>query len=73
MKKDKQTFLSRYKTIEHCQSIEEYNLQIAEVDANAFAALIMISFFQLNPLFKGLPESVIAKIHERMEYLKTIL
>lgn len=70
---DKELYFSTYKPINLCTSVEEYNLQIAEVDANAFAGLVMIDFFRLKPLFEGVPDSVKAKIFERMEYLKTIL
>ena len=51
--------------------MEEYNLQIAELDANAFGGLVMIKFFHIKPLFEGVPISVKSKIFERMEYLKT--
>lgn len=44
---------------------------MAELDANAFAGLVMIEFFHLKPLFEGVPDSVKSKIFERMEYLKT--
>lgn len=70
IKNNEQMFFSTYKSIESCKSAEEYNLQIAEIDANAFAGLIMMEFFYLEPLFKDVPDSVKAKIFERMEYLK---
>lgn len=66
---DEQFYLSNYKTSDNCSSVEEYNLQIAEVDANAFAGLVMINFFGLKPLFEGLSDSVKAKIFDRMKYL----
>lgn len=68
---DEQFYLSNYKTSDNCFSVEEYNLQIAEVDANAFAGLVMIDFFGLKPLFEGLSDSVKAKIFDRMKYLET--
>ena len=71
IKNNEQLYFSKYKPIDMCSSGEEYNLQIAELDANAFAGLIMIDFFHLKPLFEGIPESVRSKIFERMEYLKT--
>lgn len=71
IKNDYKLYFSEYKTIDMCSSIEEYNLQIAEIDANAFAGLIMMDFFNLKPLFEGIPDSVKSKIFERMEYLKT--
>lgn len=71
MQNDEQQYFSAYKPIDLCSSVEEYNLQIAELDANAFAGLIMVDFFHLKPLFEGVPYSVKYKIFERMEYLKT--
>ncbi len=70
---EKHLYLNSYKTVDSCSSIEEYNFQIAEIDANAFAGLIMIDFFHLQPLFEDVPISVKNKIYERMEYLKTTL
>lgn len=70
---DEQFYLSTYKPVDLCSSVEEYNLQIAELDANAFGGLIMIRFFHLQPLFIGVPDSVKSKIFERMEYLKATL
>lgn len=64
---DEMLYLSKYKPVELCGSIEEYNLQAAELDANAFAGLVMINFFGLTPLFNGVPDSVKSKIRERME------
>lgn len=73
LQNDKELYFSTYKPIDLLSSIEEYNLQIAELDANAFAGLIMIVFFHLQPLFDGVPDSVKTKIFERMEYLKATL
>lgn len=70
---DIEWFLSDYKPINLCASTEEYNLQFAEIDANAFAGLVMVDFFHLQPLFEGLSDSVKAKIFERMELLSTEL
>ena len=64
--KDREHYLSDYKSIDQCNSIEEYNLQISELDANAFAGFVMISFFHLNPQFNGIPESVRLKIYNRI-------
>lgn len=38
--------------------IEQYNLQSAEIDANAYAMVIMESGFGITPQFKGLSEKV---------------
>lgn len=70
---DYEWFLSDYKPIDLCNSTEEYNLQFAEIDANAFAGLVMTDFFHLQPLFEGLSDAVKTKIFERMELLSTEL
>ncbi|WP_370782910.1 hypothetical protein [[Ruminococcus] lactaris] len=49
---------------------EKYNLQPLEVDANAFAALIMYDFFGVVPRFQNLPESVRDAISSRMEQIR---
>lgn len=64
--KDRERYLSDYKSVDQCSSVEEYNLQIAELDANAFAGLTMIEFFHLKPQFSEIPESVRSKIYEQM-------
>jgi Zn-dependent peptidase ImmA (M78 family) len=64
---DEVFYFASYKPIDLCDSVELYNLQIAEIDANAFADIIMIDFFHLQPLFEGLSDSVKDKIHERMD------
>lgn len=69
MQNDEQLYFSSYKPIDLCSSVEEYNLQLAELDANAFAGLVMVDFFHLKPLFDGVPDSVKSKIFERMDYL----
>lgn len=68
---DEELYFSTYKPIDLLPSVEEYNLQIAELDANAFAGLVMMDFFNLKPLFEGLSDSVKAKIFERMKYIET--
>lgn len=68
---DKELYFSAYKPIDLLSSVEEYNLQVAEIDANAFAGLVMMDFFNLKPLFEGLSDSVKVKIFERMKYLET--
>lgn len=65
--KNEPTFLSDYKPVKLCNSVEEYNLQMAELDANAFAGIVMNELFHLKPLFNAVPESVKSKILERME------
>lgn len=43
-------------------NVEQYNLQNAEIDANAYAMVIMESGFGVTPQFKGLNEKVKKKI-----------
>ena len=66
---DEQFYLSNYKTSDNCSSVEEYNLQIAEVDANAFASIIMVEYFHMKPLWNGLSDSVIRAINNRINFL----
>ena len=66
---DKEWYFSDYKPKELCSSTEEYNLQFAEIDAHAFAGLIMEEFFHLQPLFQGLSDAVKTEIYKRIEYI----
>lgn len=68
---DVKFYLSRYKSSNKCSSIEEYNLQIAEVDANAFASIAMTDFFSMKPQWNGLSNKVIDAIEKRIEFLLT--
>ena len=49
--------------------LESYNLQPAEIDANAFAGLVMEECFGIEILFNGMSDIVKAKIYARMNYL----
>ena len=51
-------------------TVEEYNLQQAEIDANAFAGVIMVDFFGIKPLFQGLPENVKDRIYAEMKNIE---
>ena len=42
-----------------------YNLQIAEIDANAFAHLIMTNWFGVKPTFENLDDEVKEAIYKR--------
>lgn len=70
MNTDRKLYISEYKPVDLCESIEEYNLQIAEIDANAFAGLVMIDFFHIRPLFKNLSARVKNEIYGRMEEIQ---
>ena len=63
---DEQFYLSEYKTSDNYSSIEEYNLQIAEVDANAFASIVMVEYFHMKPQWNGLSDKVIRAINDRI-------
>lgn len=54
-------------------TVEEYNLQPAEIDANAFAGAVMLDFFGITPLFQGLPENVKDRIYVEMQKIYLIL
>lgn len=59
-----------YRDRTECRSVEEYNLQPAELDANAFAAIVMERDFGLKALFQGLPETVRKAIRRRASEIK---
>ena len=73
IKYNEKFYLETYKTIDLCYSVEEYNLQPAEIDANAFAYIVMVDFFGIKPLFNGLSENVKVKIMERVNEIVTEL
>ena len=66
---DEKFYLSGYKSSNKCSSVEEYNLQIAEVDANAFASIVMADFFSMKPQFNGLSNKVINAIDNRVKII----
>lgn len=61
--------LEEYRTSDRI-SIEQYNLQSLEVDANAFGALIMSDFFGIVPQFRNMPDTVRKAIKDRMKQLQ---
>lgn len=61
--------LKEYQTSDKISN-EQYNFQPLEVDANAFAALVMSDFFGIVPRFQNLPESVRNAISSRMEQIQ---
>lgn len=65
-------YFEDYNPVELCDSVEAYNLQIAELDANAFAYIVMVDFFGMKPLFHGVSDFVKSKIYERIEELKKL-
>lgn len=69
---DEELYFSSYKPRESCSSVEEYNLQPAEIDAHAFAGIIIEDFFGAKPLFKNLSDTVRLKVFDRMESLSSL-
>lgn len=69
LKNDKETYFFTYQTIGEIKDIEKYNSQLAEVDAHAFAKIIMVDLFHLTPLFDGLSDSVKKKIDDRVDVI----
>lgn len=61
--------LEEYRTSDRI-SIEQYNLQPLEVDANAFGALIMSDFFGIVPQFRNMPDTARKAIKDRMKQLQ---
>lgn len=48
-------------------SITNYNKQIVEIDANAYAMLIMEDIFNISPIFNGFPRHIIELIENRAD------
>lgn len=65
---NKSFFFRNYKSSKEL-SVEKYNLQIAEIDANAFAAIIMINWFTLQPQWNNLSDKVVVAINNRINKL----
>lgn len=61
--------LNDYALLEQSQT-NEYNLQEAEVDANAYAALFCEKHFGMKPLFQGYSREVRRAIENRKKILK---
>lgn len=61
-------YFSDYKTRNELTN-KDYNLQPAEIDANAFAKMVIFATFEAEPLFNGLDEDVKSKIQNRYEEL----
>ena len=47
-----------------------YNMQPEEIDANAFAALIMESSFGVRPMFSAFPSELICKIESQKDVIR---
>lgn len=66
-------YFEDYKTRDMCSSIVEYNLQPAEIDANAFGQAVMVKLFHRQPMWKGLPVEVILAISRRAKEISAEL
>lgn len=55
-----------YKTSKELTT-EEYNLQKEEIDANAYACVVMMDLFGIKPLFNGLPTKVVQEIEKKVD------
>ena len=71
-KTDKEYFFSNYMGVEDANSIDEYNLQIAEIDANAFAEIVITDLYGVKPLYRGLSNQVKQRIMDRIGELVKI-
>lgn len=55
-----------YRTTEEIPT-REYNLQKEELDANAYAGIVMIDMFGIKPIFDGMDDEIINEIYKRIE------
>lgn len=51
-------------------NVKDYNMQRAEIDANAFGLVVMKNWFGLAPLFQGLDNDVKSKIAKRAKVIE---
>lgn len=54
-------------TYNYDSSSDGYNLQSEEIDANAYATIVMVEVFGIEPNFEGLSEEVKQAIHSRID------
>lgn len=65
---DPEWFFANYKPSTELDN-ESYNLQFAEIDANAYAAIIMENIFHLSPQWNNLTDRVVFEIERRMDQI----
>lgn len=65
IRKHENEFFGNYKPTRLCRNVNEYNLQKAELDANAYATAVMVTHFNCHPMFKGLDKMVKDEIYRR--------
>lgn len=62
IKTDRNFYFKDYKTSQEIGNIDDYNKQIAELDANAFGYMIMGANYGVEPLFNGLSDEIVQMI-----------
>lgn len=65
---DPEWFFTNYKSSTELDN-ESYNLQFAEIDANAYAAIVMENIFHLSPQLNNLTDRVVFEIERRMNQI----
>lgn len=65
--KKKAVFFKWYRPITECEDVEKYNNQLAELDAHAFAAIVMVNYFGLEPQFSSLSDKTKREIKRRVK------
>lgn len=68
IKTDKDKYFSSYIPRDKTD-VETYNMQIAELDANAYALTIMQDFYGVTPIFKGMSEKIVSEIYKMADKL----
>lgn len=66
IRNDYDEYFTNYKTSDEI-GVEAYNNQPAEIDANAFATIIMTDLFKLRPLYNGLSKKTVDNIMARID------
>ena len=65
---DPEWFFANYKSSAELDN-ESYNLQFAEIDANAYAAIVMENIFHLSPQWNNITDCVVFEIERRMDQI----
>lgn len=65
---DPEWFFANYKPSTELDN-ESYNLQFAEIDANAYAAIVIENIFHLSPQWNNLTDRVVFEIERRMDQI----
>ena len=68
-KTDAQLYFGEHKSREEL-SLRDFAVQPSEVDANAFAAVVVSAFFGVEPVFDDLPGAARSKIDRRCEEIR---